>query len=183
MDNQNVMENEAMFGEDTALPAYDESYDSDGSGVDVGSALIGAGIAAAIGGVTYVTKKFVAPKVKTKLEEHKAKRAEKKQAKEAKKERNKLNRDFVKKQGKDSDMEMAMRDPPTGSSHRVAFYKIEYLTATSTCLSRTAPATKATTGRLRRPRRMARAASASTRRTCIRRSSATAATAGYPYGV
>lgn len=85
MDNQNVMENEAMFGEDTALPAYDESYDSDGSGVDVGSALIGAGIAAAIGGVTYVTKKFVAPKVKTKLEEHKAKRAEKKAAKEAKK--------------------------------------------------------------------------------------------------
>jgi len=31
-------------------------------------------------------------------------------------------------------MEMAKRDPPTGSSHRVAFYKIEYLTATSTCL-------------------------------------------------
>ena len=37
------------------------------------------------GGVTYVTKKFVAPKVKTKLEEHKAKRAEKKKVKEAKK--------------------------------------------------------------------------------------------------
>ena len=31
-------------------------------------------------------------------------------------------------------MEMARRDPPAGSSHRVAFYKIEYLTATSTSL-------------------------------------------------
>lgn len=75
------MENNAMLNEEALAPAFDESYDSD-SGLDVGSALIGAGITAAIGGLTYVTKKFAVPKIKDKVAAHKAKKAEKKAAKE-----------------------------------------------------------------------------------------------------
>lgn len=83
MENLNVMENEDMIDESTALPTYDEFCDSDGSGVDVGSALIGAGVTAAIGGLAYLTKKVIAPKVKTKLDAVKDKRAKKKAVKEA----------------------------------------------------------------------------------------------------